>query len=129
MVGTLMRSAKLPTAGFLKIKAYWCKGYGTIISVQDSTKRILSGDSNYVVNVVMWPTFGNSIAPLSPSSMGLKQSEARRQEFTNFFFKMFKIMRFLRSSKRSIAIVELWTWYLRVASQVAERLRLRILGN
>ena len=31
-----------------------------MISVHDVTNRILLCDSNYIVDVVMWPTFGNS---------------------------------------------------------------------
>ena len=36
-----MMSAKMATPGLLKIKVFWNKGY-------------------YVVDVVMWPKFGNS---------------------------------------------------------------------
>ena len=53
-------SAKLATAGLLKIKAFWYKGCDVIISVHDATKRILSRDSNHIVKVVIWPKFGNS---------------------------------------------------------------------
>ena len=55
-----MMSAKLATPGFLKIKVFWNKGYDVIISVHDFTNNILSRDSNYIVDVVMWPKFGNS---------------------------------------------------------------------
>ena len=60
MVTILMMSAKLATLGLLKIKVFWNKGYEVIISVYDVTKKILSRDSIYIVNVVMWPKFGNS---------------------------------------------------------------------
>ena len=30
------------------------------MSVHDITNKILSRDSNYIVDVVMWPKFGNS---------------------------------------------------------------------
>ena len=58
MIGILMISAKLATLGVLKTKTFWNKGYEVIISVYDNTNKILSCDSNYVVDKVMWPTFG-----------------------------------------------------------------------
>ena len=57
MVTILMISAKLAT---LKIKVFWNKGYDVIVSVLDVTNKVLSYDSNYIVDVVMWPEFGNS---------------------------------------------------------------------
>ena len=56
----LMISPKLATLGLLEIKAIWNKGYGVIISLYDVTNKILSRDSSYIVEVVMWPKFGNS---------------------------------------------------------------------
>ena len=53
-------SAKMATPGFLKIKVFWKKGYDIIISVHHVNKKILSRDSIYNVNAVMWPKFGNS---------------------------------------------------------------------
>ena len=55
-----MISAKLVTLGLLKIKVFWRKDYEVIISIHDLTNEILSRDSNYIVDVVMWPNFGNS---------------------------------------------------------------------
>ena len=52
-------SAKMATSAFLKIKLFWKKGYDVITYVHDVTNKILSRDSNYVVDVVMWPKFGN----------------------------------------------------------------------
>ena len=60
MVAILMMSAKLATLGLLKIKIFWNKGYGAMIPVHDVTNKILLRDSNYFVDVVMWPKFGNS---------------------------------------------------------------------
>ena len=57
MVTILMISAKLAT---LKIKVFWNKGYDVIVSVRDVTNKVLSCDSNYIVDVVMWPKFGSS---------------------------------------------------------------------
>ena len=60
MVTILMASGKLATLGLIEIKVYWNKGYTAIISVPDVTTKILSLDSNYIVDVVMWLNFGNS---------------------------------------------------------------------
>ena len=60
MITILMISAKRATLGFLKIKVFWNKGYDVIISVHDVMNKVLSRDSNYIVDVVMWPKFGNS---------------------------------------------------------------------
>ena len=43
----------MATIHFFKIKVFWNKGY-------DVRNKILSGDSYYTVDVVMWPKFGNS---------------------------------------------------------------------
>ena len=59
MVGILMMSAKLAAVD-LKINAFWYKGCDVIISVHDATKRLLPRDWNHIVNVFMWPKFGNS---------------------------------------------------------------------
>ena len=53
-------SAKMGTPGFLKTKIFWKEGYDVTISAHDVTSPILSCYSNYNVNVVMWPEFGNS---------------------------------------------------------------------
>ena len=55
-----MMSAKMATPGLLKIKIFWKKGDNVIISVYDVINKILSRDSNYNVNVVMWPRFNSS---------------------------------------------------------------------
>ena len=59
MVATLM-SAKLATLGLLKINLFWNKDYDHIISVHDITSKILSHDSYYIAEAVMWPKFGKS---------------------------------------------------------------------
>ena len=63
MVTILMMSAKIATLGLLKVKVFKNKGYDVIIYVYDTTNKILSRDSNYIVDVVMWPKFGNSSIP------------------------------------------------------------------
>ena len=59
MVTILIMSAKMATRGLLKISVLWNKGYDVIVSVHDVTSRILSRDSNYIIDVVMWPKFSN----------------------------------------------------------------------
>ena len=60
MVRILMMSVKMAIPGLLKIKVFWNKGYYVIISVYSVANKSLSHDSNYIVDVVMWPKFGNS---------------------------------------------------------------------
>ena len=60
MVTILMMSAKMATLGLLKIKVFWNKGYGVIISIHDVINKILLHDLNYIVVVVMCTKFGNS---------------------------------------------------------------------
>ena len=60
MVATLMMSAKLAVPRLLKVKVFQNKGYGVINSVHDVTNKILSRDSIYIADVVMWPKFANS---------------------------------------------------------------------
>ena len=55
-----MMLAKLAALGLLEIKVTWNKDYGIIISTHDVTNKILSRGSNYIVDVVIWPKFGNS---------------------------------------------------------------------
>ena len=59
LVIILIMSAKMATPGLLKITVFWNKGYDVIISVDDVTNKILSRDSNYIVDVFMWPKFDN----------------------------------------------------------------------
>ena len=58
MVKVLMMSAKMAALALLKIKVFWNKGYYVINSVYDVTNKILSHDSNYSMDVVMWLKFG-----------------------------------------------------------------------
>ena len=53
-------SAKMAYPVLLKIRILWNKGYYAIYSVYDVIDKILSHNSNYIVNVVIWPKFGNS---------------------------------------------------------------------
>ena len=48
-----MMSAKMTTPGFRKTKVYCKKVYDVISCTNDVTKKILSNDSNHIVDVVM----------------------------------------------------------------------------
>ena len=53
MVAILMISTKLVTPGLLEIKEFLNKGYDIIISHHDATSKLLSPDSNYIVDMVI----------------------------------------------------------------------------
>ena len=53
-------SAKVATPGFLKRMIFWNKVYDVLFLVDDVTNKNFSRDSNYIVDVLMWPRFGNS---------------------------------------------------------------------
>ena len=55
-----MMSARMATPGLLKITVIWNKGYDVIIIVEDVINKILSRGLNYIVDLLMWPKFGNS---------------------------------------------------------------------
>ena len=54
MVVILMMSPKKTTPGLLKTTVFWNKDYDVVISSHDVTKKILSHDSNYIIDVAMW---------------------------------------------------------------------------
>ena len=51
--------AKMATLGLLKMTVFWNKGYGVIIYILEVTNKLLLRDSNYIVDMIMWPKFGN----------------------------------------------------------------------
>ena len=53
-------SVKMATLGLLEIMVFWKKGYDVIICVHDVTNKILSCNVSYIVDLAMWPKFGNS---------------------------------------------------------------------
>ena len=59
MVPILMMSAKITTPGLLKVRVFWNNDYDAIITVHDLINKILSRNSNYIIDVVMGPKFGN----------------------------------------------------------------------
>ena len=50
----------MATSALLKIKVFWNKVYYVLYSVYDINKKMLSHDSNHIMDVVVWPKFGNS---------------------------------------------------------------------
>ena len=59
-VAILITWVKWATLRLLKTKVFWNKGYNVMIFFHDVINKILSRDSNYIVDSVMWPKFGNS---------------------------------------------------------------------
>ena len=55
-----MMSAKIANPDLPKIKVFWNICYDVITFTLDVTNKILSSNSNYSVDVVIWPKFGNS---------------------------------------------------------------------
>ena len=77
-----MMSAKMITQALLKIKVFWNKGYDVIIPVDDVTSKILSHGSNYIVDVFMWPKFGNcSISMRSSHNLSFDKDLTRKTAF------------------------------------------------
>ena len=60
MVAILI-SAKLATLGLLKIKVFWNEGSDVITFVQDVTNKVLSRDSNYIIDMVMLAKYSISM--------------------------------------------------------------------
>ena len=55
------KKTKMATLGILEIKVFWNKVYDFIMtSCSWCHQQILSHDSNYIVDFVMWPKFRNS---------------------------------------------------------------------
>ena len=50
----------MTTLDLLETTVFWNKGYDVIISICDIVNNILSRGLNYIVDLVMWPKFGNS---------------------------------------------------------------------
>ena len=59
MVKILMMSAKVAIPGLRKINIFKNKGSDVIIVEYDVINEVLSRESNYIVNAVMWPKFDN----------------------------------------------------------------------
>ena len=94
MVEFLVMPAKLATLVHLKTKLFWNKGY-----VYDVTSKILSRNSNYIVDVVMWSKFGNSSIYTS-AAKGLKLKVRKAVQLCKAFIK-FNVIRII-SQQREI---------------------------
>ena len=57
---TLTMSSKMATPDLLKITIFWNKGYDIIFPDDDVTRKILSHDSNHIIDMLMWPKCGKS---------------------------------------------------------------------
>ena len=55
MIIILILSAKMTNLSLFKIKLFWIKDDDVIISSRDVTNKILSHDSYYILDVLMWP--------------------------------------------------------------------------
>ena len=53
MVTILIMSAKITTSGLVKTRVFRNDGYDVIISVHDVINKVLSRDSNYIIELVM----------------------------------------------------------------------------
>ena len=73
----------MAASDLLRITVFWNKGYYVIIPVDDVTYKILSRDSNYVVDMFMWPKFGNSI-------ISMRQVITTFDQKNRFFLSYFK---------------------------------------
>ena len=78
--------AKLVTLSLPKIKVFWNKGYDAIIYTHGTTNKILLGESIYIVDVIMWPKFGNSSISTREVIITsiLKQFHRKKQFFVGY---------------------------------------------
>ena len=79
-----MISAKMATLGLLKISVSWNKVYDVIISLHGVINKNLSRDFIYIVNVVLWPGFGNFSISMRE---GIITSVLQWFELKNYFFR------------------------------------------
>ena len=59
MITILMVSAKIAALGLIQLKIFWNKSNDLKIFVYEVTKKKFLRDSNYIVDVVMWPKLGD----------------------------------------------------------------------
>ena len=108
--------SKIEFPGLLRIQIFQNKGYDVIIPDYDVTNKILPRESNYNVDAVMWPKFGNC------SVLWLKLSQ----------------LQFYKDLTWKTAFFEEWSWFkfnnLRMAldmtskfyTSVAKELKLKV---
>ena len=83
-------------SGLLEINVHWNKGY-VIISAHDVTSRILSCDSNYIVDAVLQQSFVTLAFPQEKLS------------YLHFYKDLIRKNNFLRSGLGSSSII--WDWH------------------
>ena len=59
MITILMVSEKIAALGLIQLKIFWNKSNDLKIFVYEVTKKKFLRDSNYIVDVVMWPKLGD----------------------------------------------------------------------
>ena len=110
MVTILMMSEKL-AKDLLKIKVFWKKNYDVMIFVHNVTNKILSRDSNYIVDGVMWLKFDDS-------------NIFRREVIINSFFEGWYWLKF---NKLGLALGMALKFYSRVAKGL--KLKVKKIGG
>ena len=110
MVTILMMSAKL-AKDLLKIKVFWKKNYDVMIFVHNVTNKVLSRDSNYIVDGVMRLKFDDS-------------NIFRREVIINSFFEGWYWLKF---NKLGLALGMALKFYSRVAKGL--KLKVKKIGG
>ena len=84
-------------SGLLEINVHWNKGYDVIISAHDVTNKILSCDSNYIVDAVLQQSFVTLAFPQEKLS------------YLHFYKDLIRKNNFLRGGLGSSSII--WDWH------------------
>ena len=109
------------TLCLLKIKVFLSKRYDVLFYACKVTSKILSSDSNDIVDVVMWPKIGNSSISMGEVTL------------TSILKRFDQEHHFLRGALGSSSVI--WDWHpgmaLKFYTNVAKRLKLkvRVLGS
>ena len=115
IVTNLMMSGKLSTLGLLERKTFWNKGYDAITFVHDLIKKYLLHDSNYFLDVVSWPKFGNSSISMWEVII---TSTSQRFELKKHFFELW----YFKLNNLGLAL----GMAFKFDSSVAKQLRLKV---
>ena len=113
LVIILMVSAKVATPGLLKGTVFWNKWYDVIIFVNDVVKKILSRDSNYIVDVFMWQSLV-TIAFLweKLSQPQSKKDLTRKAAFNNLGLTLGTNLKFYTSAAKELKLKVKRFWWL-----------------
>ena len=115
LVAILMTSAKLTTLGLLRIKVFWNKRYDVKIYVHDVINKVLSRDSNNIVDVVMWAKFSNSNISMREV---IKIIKIRSEKY--FFFEGCSSIKF---NNLGLALDVTLKFYIRVVKGLKRKVR------